>query len=314
MKDKSKHFFVGQEVSLMQMTGTFRICSLRPEVALVSDEHGFEITVAVKELVPLHGKESPPQEETVDSIERVYPENGLFLLYDEIASGAFLYNGHALPMMYLLYEVQKNNLLLLAKGLIEARGKGSFFSRTPNDLKHLMLACLWLPENTERIPEWCTRHIRTRLQDPAVLVPQYKHPVNLCLLLSTEDYQTFLMDKSLSMLQAKDAQGKQTQPGFSSSGGDEKKTSIDLHIDALTDASETMMPHEKLTLQLSSFRKKLDECRLGKIQSLVVIHGVGKGTLKNEVLKILAGEAGVRYKDAPYEDYGYGATMVTFNH
>lgn len=314
MKDKSKHFFVGQEVSLMQMTGTFRICSLRPEVALVSDEHGFEITVAVKELVPLHGKESPPQEETVDSIERVYPENGVFLLYDEITSEACLYNGHALPLMYLLYEVQKNNLLLLSKGLIETQGRGSFFSRSPNDLKHLMMACLWIPGNAERIPDWFSKHIRTRLQELAVLVPQHKHPVKISLLLSTEEYQTFLLEKSLSQLQAKDTLSKQSQAPISAIGEKERTSSIDLHIDALTDSAEKMQPHEKLAMQLSSFRKKLDECRLGKIQSLVVIHGVGKGTLKNEVLKILAGEAGVRYKDAPYEDYGYGATMITFNH
>ncbi len=313
MKDKSKHFFVGQEVSLMQMTGTFRICSLKSEVAVVSDEHGFELTVPVKELVSLHGKESPPIEEAFELLERVYPENGVFLLYDAISAGACLYNGHSLPLMYLLYEVQKNKLLLLTKGLIEPESTGNFFSRSSKELKHLMIACIWLPENTERIPEWCSREIRTYLQEPAVLIPQHKHPVNLCLLLSSEEYQSFLLENSLSKLASKDSSvNKQRQTNVSTISIKGKTSSIDLHIDALTDTSEKMQPHEKLTMQLSAFRKKLNECRLEKVENLVVIHGVGKGTLKNEILKILADEPGLRSKDAPYESYGYGATMVTF--
>ncbi|MFN4853639.1 MAG: Smr/MutS family protein [Bacteroidota bacterium] len=312
MKDKSKHFFVGQEVSLMQMTGTFRICSLKSEVAVVSDEHGFEITVPVKELVGLHGKESPPQEASFEALERVFPENGVFLLYDEIAAGACLYNGHSLPLMYILYEFQKNKLLLLSKGLLEPESTGLLFNRSSKELKHLMLACIWLPENTDRIPEWYSRDIRTHLQEPAVLVPHYKHPVNLCLLLSTETYQSFLLNNSLIRMEAKDSSNKRTQANIHSMDAKGKSSSIDLHIDALTDSSEKMQPHEKLNLQLSAFRKKLDECRLHKIETLVVIHGVGKGTLKNEILKILADEPGLRSKDAPYESYGYGATMVTF--
>jgi dsDNA-specific endonuclease/ATPase MutS2 len=41
-----------------------------------------------------------------------------------------------------------------------------------------------------------------------------------------------------------------------------------------------------------------------------VIHGVGNGKLKQEILAILKTVDGIEYFDASYKDYGYGATEI----
>ncbi|PCH95233.1 MAG: hypothetical protein COB84_06470 [Rhodobacteraceae bacterium] len=49
-----------------------------------------------------------------------------------------------------------------------------------------------------------------------------------------------------------------------------------------------------------------------KQKNLIVIHGVGKGTLRAAVRKILDDYPHITYCDASYSTYGYGATEVIF--
>ncbi len=71
-----------------------------------------------------------------------------------------------------------------------------------------------------------------------------------------------------------------------------------------------------LTIQLNHFRKNLEEAILDKnIKKVIFIHGVGNGTLKLELRRILAKEySHYDYQDASFKEYGYGATMVILRH
>lgn len=86
----------------------------------------------------------------------------------------------------------------------------------------------------------------------------------------------------------------------------------DLHISELVDDYKNLTPTEMLNIQLNHFRKKLEEYIITPhIKKVVFIHGVGNGTLKLEIRKILANEySHYDYQDASYKDYGFGATMV----
>lgn len=86
---------------------------------------------------------------------------------------------------------------------------------------------------------------------------------------------------------------------------------VDLHIEELTDKFPNMNADEMLRFQLEAFRKNLEAAIAHNYQSIVFIHGVGNGTLRNEIHKQLGKHPHVKtFKDARKEKFGYGATEV----
>lgn len=86
---------------------------------------------------------------------------------------------------------------------------------------------------------------------------------------------------------------------------------IDLHIEELTEEFPKMQAEEMLRLQLEVFRKNLEGAIVHQYQSIIFIHGVGNGTLRNEIHKQLGKHPHVKtFKDARKEKFGYGATEV----
>jgi len=91
------------------------------------------------------------------------------------------------------------------------------------------------------------------------------------------------------------------------------KHEIDLHIEALTDNYEQMSNFEKLTLQLKTFDKYLDLAIAHHQKSLIVIHGVGAGKLRDEIHEILKLKREVKtFVNQYHPAYGYGATEIYF--
>lgn len=85
---------------------------------------------------------------------------------------------------------------------------------------------------------------------------------------------------------------------------------VDLHIEELIDDVSGMSNDMMIKLQLLHFQRELDQALAEGLHKIIFIHGVGKGTLKNEIRKILSSYAALRFSDAPYHKYGYGATEV----
>lgn len=86
---------------------------------------------------------------------------------------------------------------------------------------------------------------------------------------------------------------------------------IDLHIEKLHDAPDSLSNLEKLTLQLNTFEKQLELAQLNHLKEFTVIHGIGSGKLKDEVHEILKYKTGVKSFVNKYHPwYGYGATEI----
>lgn len=89
---------------------------------------------------------------------------------------------------------------------------------------------------------------------------------------------------------------------------------VDLHAEAILDSTENMAPGEILQAQLARFTVALDGAVKGGSSSLkriVFIHGMGKGKLRYEIEKLLKRNyPKLRYQDASFAEYGYGAIMV----
>ncbi len=85
---------------------------------------------------------------------------------------------------------------------------------------------------------------------------------------------------------------------------------IDLHINELLDDTTGMSAAEMLEYQMDTFKKELDAAMKDKhINKIVFIHGKGNGTLKNELRNYLK-QKQIKYQDASFQKYGFGATLV----
>lgn len=90
---------------------------------------------------------------------------------------------------------------------------------------------------------------------------------------------------------------------------------VDLHADAILDSTAEMTPGDIIQAQLARFTVALDGAIKGgggsSPKRMVFIHGVGKGKLRYEIEKLLKREyPKLKYQDASFAEYGYGAIMV----
>ncbi len=86
---------------------------------------------------------------------------------------------------------------------------------------------------------------------------------------------------------------------------------IDLHITELVDNTAGLSPAEMLEHQMTTFRREMERAVQDGIRRIVFIHGVGQGTLKNELRRELSSKyKRYDFQDASFREYGYGATMV----
>ena len=89
------------------------------------------------------------------------------------------------------------------------------------------------------------------------------------------------------------------------------RTVVDLHIEKITDEWKKLSNFEILTLQLKEFEKYFDLAVAHRQSSIIFIHGLGTGKLRDEVHEQLRLKKEVKYFVNQYHpSYGYGATEV----
>lgn len=87
---------------------------------------------------------------------------------------------------------------------------------------------------------------------------------------------------------------------------------VDLHIQHLVSDYKNLSNSEMLQLQLKKFRKEMDHALKNHYHKLIFIHGVGNGVLRTEIQRELRSYDNIRFADASFDKYGYGATEVVF--
>ena len=95
-------------------------------------------------------------------------------------------------------------------------------------------------------------------------------------------------------------------------GGKNEIIEIDVHIGELLDDTHGMSNSEILNYQLDKFREVMNQYKNKREQRLVFIHGKGDGVLRKALLDELKRKYSTcRTQDASFQEYGFGATMVT---
>lgn len=89
---------------------------------------------------------------------------------------------------------------------------------------------------------------------------------------------------------------------------------IDLHAESLLDNLTGMDAKAILDFQLKTVRKTMEAHLKEKGRRIVFIHGKGDGVLRNALIKQLKTQyRSCTHQDASFQEYGFGATMVTIH-
>jgi hypothetical protein len=93
------------------------------------------------------------------------------------------------------------------------------------------------------------------------------------------------------------------------------RTVIDLHIEKLAVDYHTMSNYEIVSLQLKIFEKFYDLALAHHQPSLIVVHGVGEGVLRDEIHAMLRLKREVKsFVNQYHPSFGYGATEIFFQY
>ena len=122
-----------------------------------------------------------------------------------------------------------------------------------------------------------------------------------------EDFQKIKKEKSES-----DKIANRLKEKYSVSQSPSGIVEIDLHIHELLDDFKGLSNAEMLNIQIETFHRELSlGLKNHDVKKMVFIHGVGAGTLKNELRKALQNDYPQLYfQDASFKEYGFGATMI----
>ncbi len=87
---------------------------------------------------------------------------------------------------------------------------------------------------------------------------------------------------------------------------------VDLHINALLDNTRGLSNGDMLRCQIDKFNEVMQEYRKKSGQRIVFIHGKGEGVLRKAILAELKQKyRACTWQDASFQEYGFGATLVT---
>ena len=119
-------------------------------------------------------------------------------------------------------------------------------------------------------------------------------------------------DMQEALLQKRSADAPQKPRPAAKQGGRNGIVEIDLHIGELLDDTRGMTNSEMLNYQLDKFREVMEQYKGKREQRIVFIHGKGDGVLRKALLDELRRKyPNCRHQDASFQEYGFGATMVT---
>lgn len=143
-------------------------------------------------------------------------------------------------------------------------------------------------------------------EEPTLIYDIVAHDVPVKqIYVSAEDLQEALLQKKQM------DKPKPRQP-IVKRGGRNDIIEVDLHINELLDSTAGMNSGEMLNYQLDKFRETLETYKNKPEQKIVFIHGKGDGVLRKAIVDELKRKyKNFKYQDASFQEYGFGATMVT---
>ena len=316
---------IGSKVRLLNEVGEGVVTGFNKQgLALVMMSDGFEIPYYPKQLVSIGGMESSGvatvSGSSVASVNATSLKEAFYMAFvlegilkDQPKISVRLLNQMRESMLIALYSETERTYTLVASGEIQANSSKAVLTLLLPELLQLdrfFIQIQPLTGNTKILPASWGGYIKH--QTPAMIEPS-SWPQQLVFTeraLMIEVYP----DKggNQSNIPNKDAIPRKTttlSQDWLLKQGRDGNYEVDLHIEELLEDTAGMDNSEIIRHQLRHFEKCLDEARRRPVKRFVVIHGVGKGRLRDEIRKLLTADK-IEHYDAPLSKYGYGATEI----
>ncbi|WP_199117112.1 Smr/MutS family protein [Pedobacter sp. ASV28] len=283
----------------------------------VTDSDGFEIPVAKNNLTYVHGHHS--NADTVNNampskqVDEKFVEEGVYLAVAEdhkasVVAHFTLVNRSSYQLLLTLKTERSGKYKGDFAGVIQPKGSVQIYTANLGDLDNwpnfTFQVLYFTPENVKpKAPLLLEKRFRAKdfsgAKKQIVELNKYGWELRL-------DEAAVVIDAQRlkeSFFTQKEDKPKLPRPA----------KEIDLHIEKLRDDHHFLSQTEILNVQLDEFQKALDAAIVHQMPSIIFIHGVGNGTLRDHIHRTISKHAQVRtFMDAHKEKFGYGATEVIF--
>ncbi len=279
----------------------------------VTDDDGFEIPVLASQVTRVHGKstEISTEMESPSKPQAKFEGEGIFLaLADDKRIGSVVHfhliNSSSYQLLITVNTEKQHKTKGEFAGIVMPGSSAQIYSASLNELDlwptfHFQILLYSAADQPLKQPLLITEKFRAKdfsgTKKQAPLINQQAWLIQL--------------DAPEPIIDAQKLKESFHKPVSEKMDIPNPGKQVDLHIDKLRDDHQFLNTGEILEIQLSHFRKSLDAAIVHKLPSIIFIHGVGNGTLRNEMHKIISKHPQVKtFMDAYKEKFGYGATEV----
>lgn len=283
----------------------------------VTDTDGFEIPVVIANLTHVHGHSANTPTSTSHTqpliITEDFIENGVYLAVTEDSNASSVVHFTLInSTSYQLLLSLKTNKKGFYKGefanTIAAKSSTQLYSTNLADLEiwpefMFQILYFYVGNTKPKAPLNLIKHFKAKDFSGAKkkIIPLGKQGWQIQL-----DEQTILIDAQKlkeSFFTTKTSSSIVLKPA----------NEVDLHIEKLRDDHHFLAQTEMLNIQLNYFQQMLDAAIVHQLSKIIFIHGVGNGTLRHHIHKVVSKHLQVRtFMDAQKDKFGYGATEVVF--
>jgi hypothetical protein len=284
----------------------------------VTDTDGFEIPVAVSNLTSVHGYQSnlPKSDESLHSsaiVDDHFMEEGVYIAAVESQKASSVVH-------FTIINRSSYQLLLSLKTDLKGKYKGEFGSvvqaKTQTQIYSENLADLEIwPEFNFQILFYTTANLKPKA--PLLLNKKFRakdFSISKSLIPELNKYGWLIrLDEPLPLIDAQKLKESLFRGAKEQTKVALPPVEIDLHIEQLRNDYQFLDQSEMVNIQLAYFQQMLDAAIVHQMPKIVFIHGVGNGTLRHHIHKVISKHPQVRtFMDAQKEKFGFGATEVIF--
>ena len=284
----------------------------------VTDTDGFEIPVAISNLTSVYGHQSnlaKPEEQTSNfvPVDDKFIEEGVYIAVVESQKASSivhftLINRSSYQLLISLKTDLKGKYKGEFGGVVQAKGQTQLYSENLADLE------IW-PEFNFQFLFFTSANLKPKA--PLVLNRKFRakdFSVSKNLISELNRYGWLIrLDEPLPLIDAQKLKESLFRGATEQTKIAIPPAEIDLHIEKLRDDYQFLDQSEMINIQLAYFQQMLDAAIVHQMPKIVFIHGVGNGTLRHHIHKVISKHPQVRtFMDAQKEKFGFGATEVVF--
>jgi dsDNA-specific endonuclease/ATPase MutS2 len=319
-------FKIGDRVSFLNEKGGGVVVSIKDkQTVVVSEDDGFSTPYSIKQLVKINSVVSnvvkdiqiPTLSQSEKQISLLFvPKNNTDLMNTDLDMQ--LINNSGNNFYFEIYQLEANKVLLFSSGQLadgmnhivksikreEIEGFSSLrFQALFNSQKKMepmyplvqlvnIKASRFYKESSFAFSSFVNNVALAYTLATAQDIEQLKH--------QPFDESAIIIDKDFKVKEKKSIPNNYLR----------KDIEVDLHISEILEDQMGMSAMQMLQIQLGLFKKELEKAIQQNYGSITFIHGIGKGVLKETILKELSAYQGIKHYPANYQKYGNGATKV----